>query len=92
MKPEQAQKPSANLVRLGTQWSANNEALTIGPKEGRTEAICEVLDGCIATESCPPSQAGTLAGKSSYVTTTSFGKVGRAPLKALFSRQHDDTG
>ena len=36
----------------------------------------------------PPTEAGTLAGKSAHFATALYGRCGRAALKALYRRQH----
>ena len=50
MQPAKALPPATRLVRLGTDWSADDTALTIGPKEGITEALREVIDGHLESE------------------------------------------
>ena len=50
--------------------------------------LVDVLDRMVLTS----SQAARLRGKLYFLTTTSYGRVGRAPLQALVKRQYFDKG
>ena len=43
----------------------------------------------VETNTLVPDRAAELAGKAQFVTATIFGKVGRAAMKPIYSRQYE---
>ena len=59
-------------------------------KPGRVSRLKATLAGVLARRILSPADAARLRGKLYFLTTTSFGRVGRAPLQALVDRQYYD--
>ena len=56
----------------------------------RVEKMEAMIDQSIIDDELPPATAGTMAGKTGFLTTTIFGKAGRAATKPIYARQYCD--
>ena len=52
--------------------------------------MCQEIQTCVQQNRLEPDQARRMAGKRNFLTGRLFGKVGRAPFKAIYSRVHSN--
>jgi hypothetical protein len=62
--------------------------IIVSPTPNRVIKIDSMINKALETNTLTPDDAGTLAGKAQHYSTTTFGKVARAPLKPVYARQH----
>ena len=86
MKETKAQPPSAEHKIQGVIIQCSEDHITVKPCPQRVQRILTELHNHLQTDSMTPEQARRLAGKCSFTTTHLFGRVGRAPLRALYDK------
>ena len=96
LAPDKAQLPSQLLTSLGIVFDfagiISSSKLKVRPKHSRVRNLKAELQAVIKRGKLPPSHAARLAGKADFVNSTLFGRVGRACLSALKSRQYQQKG
>ena len=60
----------------------------MAPTPNRVIKLDFIINKALESNILTPDDAGTLAGKSQNYSTTTFGKVAKAPLKPIYARQH----
>ena len=70
-----------NIVSVPFTASVTNE---------RRVSLREVLREHIRSNKLSPASAATLAGRLNFAASALFGRVGRAPLRAVYARQHQE--
>ena len=61
-------------------------------KPKRVDKLRALISGALSSRRLTSADASRLRGKLYFLTTTSFGRVGRAPLQALVTRQYFEAG
>eukprot|EP00438_Fugacium_kawagutii_P035819 Skav235285 [mRNA] locus=scaffold874:522184:536384:- [translate_table: standard] len=74
---------------LGVYIEVDEEVITISPCPERLQKLTHVIDKALADDILIPDVAHRLAGKLSFVTSTIFGHCGRALLRPLYGRAHE---
>ena len=92
MKLPKAVGPAPEVPLLGTQLRLSAEAAVCAPKSSRLRKVSGLIARAIDSDTLTPEQAGSLAGKVSFLTGTCHGRVGRAACRPLFARQHQQGG
>ena len=77
---------------LGHAVSLRQFPYIIGPKPERVKTMCVAAQEALSANHLSQAQAGKLAGKNTFSCSALAGKVGRAPNKALYARQHMPLG
>ena len=77
---------------LGHAVSLRQFPYIIGPKPERVNTMCVSAQEALCANHLSQAQAGKLAGKNTFSCSALAGKVGRAPNKALYARQHMPLG
>ena len=86
MKETKAQPPSTEHKIQGVIIRCSENHITVKPCPQRVQRLLTELHNHLQTDSMTPEQARRLAGKCSFTTTHLFGRVGRAPLRALYDK------
>ena len=84
-------KPSNVFLGVSTDFSSLRLDGTIHmrAKPGRSEKMCTLLRDILISNSLPPALAASVRGKLQFLTSYSFGRVGRAALQTFCERQYD---
>ncbi|CAE7242237.1 unnamed protein product [Symbiodinium pilosum] len=90
MKTSKRQPPASSHKIQGVIISTDTNHITLTPCPQRVERMCTDITACLQSNTLEPDQARRMAGKCSFLTGRLFGKVGRAPLKAIYSRAHSN--
>ena len=91
MKPSKEQKPAKEHKIQGVIIQCHADKISVRPCPNRIQRLLQELHNHLHTDSMSPEQARRLAGKCSFTTTHLFGRVGRAPLRALYDKSHSTT-
>ena len=91
MKPSQRQPPDTAHRIQGVIISSDEDNLILTPCPKRMTSMCQQIDKRLESGTMSPEQARKMAGKCNFLTGRLFGKVGRAPLKALYARANSST-
>ena len=75
-------------VIQGVVITISDQGIALAPKPARVARLGFDVRHVLASGRMSPTLAGRLAGKSGFLCTTCFGRVGRAAVKPLFARQH----
>eukprot|EP00438_Fugacium_kawagutii_P022609 Skav212147 [mRNA] locus=scaffold1323:326999:328327:- [translate_table: standard] len=89
MKPKKAQPPRPRQKILGVYIEVDEHNITVSPCLDRLKKLTDVIDTALADDILIPDVAHRLAGKLSFVTSTIFGHCGRALLRPLYGRAHE---
>jgi len=84
--PMQEHKMQGVIVKLDTKLTHPMAIVRTAPS--RKERLLHTLNECLLSDQCSPSLAASLGGKLTFVSTSSFGRAGRAAVKAIYARQH----
>ena len=90
MKTSKRQPPASSHKIQGVIISTDMNHTTLTPCPQRVERMCADITTCLQSNTLEPDQARRMAGKCNFLTGRLFGKVGRAPLKAIYSRAHSN--
>ena len=90
MKPKR-QPPDTAHRTPGVIISSDEDNLILTPCPKRVTSMCQQIDKHLESGTISPEQARKMAGKCNFLTGRLFGKVGRAPLKALYARANSST-
>ena len=90
MKTSKRQPPAPSHKIQGVIISKDNNHITLTPCPQRVERMCSHIIACLEQDTLEPDQARRMAGKCNFLTGRLFGKVGRAPLKAIYARAHSN--
>ena len=86
MKKSKRQPPAAQRKIQGVIISTDNNHVMLTPCPQRVKHMQEEIQRCLQLGQLEPEQARRMAGKCNFLTGRLFGKVGRAPLKAIYAR------
>ena len=86
MKPSKRQPPETQHRIQGVLISSDTENLILTPCPARVRAMTQQIEKHLDTNNLTPEEARKMAGKCNFLTGRLFGKVGRAPLKAIYAR------
>ena len=86
MKPSKRQPPEKQHRIQGVLISSDTENLILTPCPARVRAMTQQIEKHLDTNVLTPEEARKMAGKCNFLTGRLFGKVGRAPLKAIYAR------
>ena len=89
-KPSKAQEPAVTHKMQGVDIHMQSHQILLCPTESRKTKLKQEITTCLTKNRMAPDLAAKVAGKLVFVNTTTFGKVGRAPTKQLYQRQHMD--
>ncbi len=87
-KPSKAQPPATTHKMQGVDITMGSREIQLAPTESRRTKLIRELNQCLHTNEMTPEVAAKTAGKLTFVGTTTFGKVGRAPTRQLYQRQY----
>ena len=90
MKTSKRQPPATSHKIQGVLISTNPTHITLTPCPERVRRMCRDIQQCLQDNHLDPDQARRMAGKCNFLTGRFFGKVGRAPLKAIYARAHSN--
>ena len=90
-KPSKEQQPAAAQLVQGVVLELTDLGVTCSPKPARVARMSFDIRHALSTGRLAPAPAGRMAWKAGFLCTTCFGRVGRAAVKPLFSRQHAAT-
>jgi hypothetical protein len=66
----------------------NSSHVIASPTPERVAKMTAAINKALTTNTLEHQDAAQMAGKLGFLSTTMFGKLGRAPTKAVFGRQH----
>ena len=87
-KPSKEQGPAPSHRIQGAIIEFGPTLITVSPTPNRIVKIDAIINAALSSNILTPDDAGTLAGKAQHYSTTTFGKIARAPLKPIYARQH----
>ena len=90
MKTSERQPPAPSHKIQGVIISTDTNHITLTPCPQRVERMCSDITACLQKNTLEPDQARRMAGKCNFLAGRLFGKVGRAPLKAIYARAHSN--
>ena len=85
-KATKAQPPAAGHVLQGVWFEITPDGVKVAPTEKRVAKLCIAISKALDENSLTPTEAQRLAGRLAFVTQQTFGGVGRAALKPVYSR------
>ena len=88
-KPSKAQAPATAHVVQGVLVSIGEEGVVLKPTPERIKKVTATIDEALRTDEMTPEVAGKLAGRLNFITQATFGALGKAALKPVYSRAHD---
>ena len=91
MKPSKEQRPANERKIQGVIIQCETKQISVKPCPNRIQRLLQELHNHLHTNNMTPEEARRLAGKCSFTTTHLFGRVGRAPLRALYDKSHSTT-
>ena len=91
MKPSKEQRPANEHKIQGVIIQCETQQVSVKPCPNRIQRLLQELHNHLHTNNMTPEEARRLAGKCSFTTTHLFGRVGRAPLRALYDKSHSTT-
>ena len=77
VKDEKAVAPTEQGDLLGADVEVAGDPLVLRSKDERRAKIAARIDEALRTDQLSPADAGSLAGTCTFMSTTTFGKVGR---------------
>ena len=86
MKKAKRQPPAGAQRIQGVLISSDSESLALTPCPKRVQQVTRLIDDYLHSGTLTPELARKLAGKCNFLTGRLFGRVGRAPLKAVYAR------
>eukprot|EP00438_Fugacium_kawagutii_P019768 Skav203658 [mRNA] locus=scaffold2755:65268:66686:- [translate_table: standard] len=89
MKPRKAQPPRVRQKILGVYIEVDENMVTVSPCPERLRKLVDTISRALREDVLTPDVAHRLAGKLTFVTATSFGNHGRALLRPLYGRAHE---
>ena len=90
MKRSKRQPPERQQRIQGVLISSDSDNLILTPCPNRVQHMCRQISERLMSNSLLPEEARKMAGKCNFLTGRLFGKVGRAPLKALYARANSN--
>ncbi|CAE7207581.1 Ttf2, partial [Symbiodinium pilosum] len=94
MKTSKRQPPATSHTIQGVIISTEPQHITLTPCPQRAqqmcEDFCEEIQLCLNRDQLDPDKARRMAGKCNFLTGRLFGKVGRAPLRAIYASAHSN--
>ena len=89
MKPskEQPPLPGAQQRIQGVDLQFSSEHATASALVTRVAKVTSLIENALANNRLSPTEAATLAGKCGHLSTTTFGKIGRAAVKPILARR-----
>ena len=90
MKTSKRQPPSTHHKLQGVLISTDNNFVTRTPCPQRVQRMQREIKNCLQVGHLEPEHARRMAGKCNFLTGRLFGKVGRAPLKAIYARANSN--
>ena len=91
MKPSKEQRPANEHKIQGVIIQCEPQQVSVKPCPNRIQRLLQELHNHLHTNNMTPEEARRLAGKCSFTTTHLFGRVGRAPLRALYDKSYSNT-
>ena len=91
MKPSKEQRPDNEHKIQGVIIQCEPQRVSVKPCPNRVRRLLQELHNHLHTNNMTPEEARRLAGKCSFTTTHLFGRVGRAPLRALYDKSFSNT-
>ena len=91
MKPSKEQRPDNEHKIQGVIIQCEPQQVSVKPCPNRVRRLLQELHNHLHTNNMTPEEARRLAGKCSFTTTHLFGRVGRAPLRALYDKSYSNT-
>ena len=88
MKPSKRQPPLPRQRMQGVIIESDRDRIILSPCPQRADNMCKQIMKHIEEDCLTSDHARRLAGKCIFLTGRFFGKVGRAPLKAIYARTH----
>ena len=88
-KPSKAQAPAPAHVVQGVLVAVGEEGVVLKPTPERIKKVTATIDKALRTDEMTPEVAGKLAGRLNFITQATFGALGKAALKPVYSRAHD---
>ena len=89
MKPSKRQSPAQTHKIQGVHISIEQQHVILTPCPQRVDRMHQDILSCIQNDHLDSDMARRMAGKCNFLTGRLFGKVGRAPLKAIYARAHN---
>ena len=87
MKKAKEKPPAARQTLLGVDWSVNRDHIQASAGTDRVQKIQQMISDILTSGEMSQQAASKLAGKLNFVKSWVSGQVGKALLKALYSRQ-----
>ena len=87
-KDSKAQPPASSHRVQGVEITISDTTFTAAPTATRVAKMLSSIHIALTNSHLDSHTAARMAGKLGFLGTTTFGKLGRAPTKALFGRQH----
>ena len=69
--------------------AVGEEGVVLKPTPERIKKVTATIDEALRTDEMTPEVAGKLAGRLNFITQATFGALGKAALKPVYSRAHD---
>ena len=91
MKQSKRQPPERHQRIQGVLISSDTDNLILTPCPKRVQRTCRQISEHLKSNTLSPEEARKMAGKCNFLTGRLFGKVGRAPLKALYARANSNS-
>ena len=88
MKPSKRQPPLPRQRMQGVIIESDHDTIVLSPCPQRADNMCKQILKHIEDDCLTSDHACRLDGKCNFLTGRLFGKVGCAPLKAIYARTH----
>ncbi len=88
MKRSKEQPPAFMQKTLGVSLSFMDDCITVAPTAARVQKMTSAIQQCLHTDLLSSHDAETMAGKLVFLSTTMFGRMGRAATKPIYGRQY----
>lgn len=85
-KAKKAQPPAPSQKMLGVIITTSADGVLLSPCPERTHKVCQWIATALHDDRLSPTTAQTLAGKINFLSSTMFGKYGRAALQPIYAR------
>ncbi len=83
------EQPEAYEQRVqGVQLTFKDAYVQVAPTDARVTSMTTTMQHCMARNHLSPHEAAQMAGKLVFLSTTVFGRVGRAATKPIYGRQY----
>ena len=87
-KPSKEQTPAPSHKVQGTIITFHTDHVEVAPTPARAVKLTTMIDKFTTENIMTTDDAATFAGKCQHFGSTTFGRIGRAPLKPVYARQH----